>query len=259
MYIKRIMVLALAASAIHLAHAQTSLLPTLTGNWQFIASNNGKEVAPGVYSAGTDTINFTATASEDGTALLCHADRFYTSVTGNSYPADWHLTVEENGDDQYRLGWVLTTDQPISDKEFHESKSSYLENGFFYFGSGDDTNEHRYIYLLADNSDLSAFIGTTFWSEWCSNGTTEHVLADRENQSYKFYVLVGNALPYSSTTGYLEIWASPKLKQLTTTAIHDVSSCHQEANPYYDLWGRRLSKRPHRGVYLYNGRKLVVN
>ena len=63
----------LLACHANLTSAQ-SLAHQLAGNWQFVASNNGVEVAPGIYSAGTDVIDFTATASADGSYLQCHTD-----------------------------------------------------------------------------------------------------------------------------------------------------------------------------------------
>ncbi len=252
MEMKRNMMLAVMAGTFSLTQAQTSLLPALTGEWQFVASNNGKEVQ-GIYTAGIDTISFTAIEADGG--LHCHSDAFYKSATGQTYPADWQMTVEENDQGEYRLGWVLTKDQPVSAEEFDEPRSSYLDNGFFYFGTGDEPRHH--LYLLADNSDMTAFIATTFRSAWSTLETTEYAMADRDNESYKLYLLVSPAVPYATTTGYVEIWASPKLKRLTTAAVHDISDSRLQPAPCYDMWGRRLSKRPHKGIYIYQQRKYV--
>ena len=74
--------------------AQTTL-QQLAGEWHFVASNEGEEIAPGVYKAGIDDFPFTATVSQDGTALDCHADCLYRDKNGKEYAADWQIVVEE--------------------------------------------------------------------------------------------------------------------------------------------------------------------
>ncbi len=237
--------------------AQSSLLESLAGQWQFTAANNGKEIAPGIYSAGKDTFNFTATVCDDGKSLMCHADCMYKSAAGNEYPADWQVLVEENTQGQYRLGWVLTKDRPAFSKEFLEAKESYLENGFFYWGT-DEANTHRYIYLLAENEDASAHVATTFWSSWSEKGSKEYSLTSSEYNAYKLYAIVAASIPYANSVGYIEIWASPKLQQISSAGIHSITHTEDQTSAvYYDLSGRRLHVQPQRGLYICNGKKVV--
>ncbi len=238
-------------------NAQSPFVQSLAGQWQFTASNNGKEIAPGVYSAGEDTINFTAAIGDDGKSLNCHADCMYKSVTGNEYPADWKVLVEENDQEQYRLGWVLTIEQPAFNKEFLEAKESFLENGFWYWGT-DAASTHRYIYLLTENEDASAHVATTFWSDWSDRGSKEYSLMSTEYNSQKFYAIVAASIPFANSVGYIEIWASPKLQQINSTGIHGISNNDERTSTEcYDLTGRRLRDQPHRGMYICNGKKYI--
>ncbi len=236
-------------------HAQSTLIQSLAGQWQFMVSNNGKEVAPGIYSAGKDTISFTATAGDDGKSLNCHADCMYKSVTGNEYPADWKVIVEENDQGQYRLGWILTKERPAFSKEFTEARESYLENGSFYWGTS-KASTHRYIYLLTDNEDATDHVGTIFWSAWSDKGTRSYDLSSMEYNSQKLYAIVAASIPYADSVGYIEIWASPKLQQVSSSGMHSISvKTTKSFYIPYDLSGRQLKTQPQRGLYILGGRK----
>lgn len=247
----------LAYHANPLAVTAQTLTERLAGQWQFEAANNGTEVAPGVYSAGTDIIPFTATPSADGTYLACHADALY-SRTGTDYPADWRILVEEDDAGRYRLGWVLDASQPVSDKEFLEPAKNFLENGFFYWGDGTET--HRYIYLLAENVDASAIIGMTFWSTWSTEGTTEYALSNEEHNAQKMYAVVAQSIPYADSVGWIEIWASPKVRQLSTeTGIaRQLQPTANSQHPAYDLQGRPLDPHACKGLYIKDGKKFLA-
>lgn len=247
----------LLACHANLTSAQ-SLAHQLAGNWQFVASNNGVEVAPGIYSAGTDVIDFTATASADGSYLQCHTDCLYNR-TGTAYPADWRILVEQNGSGQHRLGWVLDPEQPISSKEFLEPRENYLENGFWYWGGSSDG--HRYIYLLAENIDASAIVGMTFWSAWSSEDCTDYSLSNEENQARKMYAVVSENIPYNGSVGWIEIWGSPKLQRLSgETAISQLPSpTTRRPSPIYDLQGRRMSQPIQKGIYIRDGKKYYIH
>ncbi len=239
-----------------LADVQSPLLESLAGQWQFTASNNGTEDATvkGLYHPGTDTFSFTATV--DGASLSCHTDCLYKSAAGNEYPADWKMVVEENDQNQYRIGWVLTKEQPTFSREFLEPKENYLENGFYYWGDG-VTDSHRYVYLLTENEDASAYVATTFWSPWVETGTTEYSLSSTEQNSRKFYAIVAASQPFADSVGYIEIWASPKVERVDITGISLTPnlSPNGEGSGYYNLWGQRVEK-PQKGVYIVNGRKV---
>ncbi|MCR5152414.1 MAG: hypothetical protein K6A98_04580 [Prevotella sp.] len=191
------------------------LIKSMAGRWQLVAANNGVEVAPGIYSAGTDTIYFTATSADDGVSLLCHTDNIFDK-TGTIYPADWRIVLEEDGAGRHRLGWVLTAAQPASDKEFLEPRDNYLEKGFWYFG-GTEGN-HRYIYLLGEDAVASALIGMTFYSQWTTDITSEYTLSNEENNARKIYAVVAENIPYDKAVGFMEIWSSPKLVKLSDDA-----------------------------------------
>ncbi len=244
-----------------------NLVEKLAGNWQFTAANNGVEVAPGIYSAGTDIISFTATPSADGKGLDCHADCLYNR-TGTEYPANWRILVEENAEGKHRLGWVLDPQQPVSPKEFLEPRENYLEKGFFYWA--ENSEGHRYIYLLAENADASAIVGMTFWSPWSDGSTTEYPLSNEENNAQKMYAVVAQSIPYANSVGWIEIWASPKVQKLNNqsgvaqlSVQHDAKGIMQP-NTLCNLNGQRIkrgtagdSKLP-RGIYILNGKKILI-
>jgi len=163
-------------------------LEGLTGNWRLIASNDGVEVAPGVFSAGNDTILFTATPSSDGTYLECHTDRLHWR-TSTVYTADWRMVVEQQGE-QRRIGWVLDSQQPAW------------------------TGNNRYLYFLSENSDVTALIGMTFWSPWSSLSATSYALSNAENNSHKIYGILSDSQPFGKNLGWIEIWSSPRFEKL---------------------------------------------
>lgn len=236
--------------------AQSELLQAMVGNWQFTASNNGVEVAPGIYSAGTDQFAFTAAISDDGQSLDCHADCLYRSRQGNEYPADWRLLVEEDGEGKHRIGWVLTKEKAAFTKEFEEPKESYLENGFFYWGTG--AEEHHYIFLLAENADATDYVAPVFWSEWSSADTKEYSLMSTEYNSQKLYARVAANEPYANSIGCIEIWASVKLQRGITAGIDNVNAGQNAADvKIINLQGIRTSGLQ-KGFNIVNGRKVVV-
>ena len=231
-----------------------SMLQQLEGEWTMTAANNGTEIAPGIYSSGTDVINFTAKA--DGDMLSCHTDCLYKSVTSETYPGDWYMKVEENGEGQHRIGWWLRMDIPVSSQEFNEPKSSYLENGFWYWAH-DNYQGHHYIFLLTENSDASVMVPTMFWSSWSSQDATEYTLTSTEYNSRKVYAVVGANMPLTLTLGLIEIWSNPKMRHVSNTAIRTVTSNDGNDGPCYDLQGRQLKEQPQKGLYIRNGRKYI--
>ena len=252
----RIIIACLLACYTISSSAQSDLLQTMIGNWQFTASNNGKEVAPGVYSAGTDQFAFTATIADDGKSLNCHADCLYKSRQDIEYPADWRIVVEENGEGQHRIGWVLSMDQPAFTKEFDEPKTSYLENGFFYWGNGSEA--HHYIYLLTENEDASAYVAPIFWSSWSSADTKEYALSSPDYNAQKLYARVAASMPYANSIGCIEIWASVKLQRGITAGIANVNADLNVRNgAIYNLQGIRLNQLQ-RGLNIVNGKKVIV-
>lgn len=258
---KKMMALAACTAMTLQAGAQNSeLMESLSGVWMLEASNNGVavEIAPGVnvYRATTDTIFFTATPSADGTALECHTDSLYWR-SGTAYPADWRITVEENGDGQYRVGWVLTTAQPVSSKEFQETADKYLEDGFFYWGS--NNGGHRYLYLLGENEDNTAFISMTLWGAWTATAPAdaEHSLQSEENNARKMYAIVAEDIPYGHSVGYVEIWGSPKIRKVADSGSAGIREtvAQQAAVRYYDLQGREVVRPASRGLYILSNKK----
>ena len=234
-------------------------LQPFAGDWYFIAANNGTEVAPGVYRSGNDTIRVTATPATDGTAtLLCHADSLYCS-TSNVYGADWRMLVETDGEGRHRLGWVLTAEQPAGTREFLEPREQYLENGTYYWATSDEG--HRYIYLLGENIDASAFVGMTLWSQWTegdgSDAATVYSLSNEEHNARKIYAIAAQEIPYGSPAGWIEIWSSPKMTRSLSsdvTAIREIAHDQPANTQCYDLQGRRLHQRPARGLWIESGR-----
>ena len=219
--------------------AQTTL-QQLAGEWHFVASNEGEQIAPGVYKAGIDDFPFTATVSQDGTALDCHADCLYRDKNGNEYAADWKIVVEEQGD-QHRIGWVLTSEAPCYTTQY------------------DDKN----IYLLADYTDdytgQTSLVGMTFWSAWSQQGADTYSLSNRDFMARTMYAVVSSSIPYAGGFSYIEAWTSPKVQRTAyTTAIQSVISEGQLSDHhYYNLRGQRV-ETPQRGLYIIGGRKVVI-
>ena len=189
-------------------------LALMAGQWQLIASANGSAGEGGIHTAKADTINFTATVAPDGRGLLCQTSRLFTSAQGTDYPAEWRILVEEDNaaTGRIRLGWVLSADEPASTAEFNEPRQSYLEDGFYYWGSPADL--HHYIYLLSENIDTQRLEGMTLWSPWQQPGADTFTLP----QQQEVYGVVSTAIPYQSatSTGYFEIWASPRLVRVSS-------------------------------------------
>lgn len=180
-------------------------LSQLAGQWVLVASANGTTDQYGISHAVTDSIPFTATVASDGLGLVCRADNFYNR-SGNVYPAQWRMLMEEDNTGKIRIGWALDETQPASEKEFDEPKENYLENGFFYYGK--PTDEHHYIYLLSMNIATQRLEGMTLWSGWMNKSQKEFIFP----QNQQVYGTVATTIPYqgSALAGYFEIWASPR-------------------------------------------------
>jgi hypothetical protein len=234
------LILFLATIALSL-HAQTSLLEQLAGEWHFVASNEGEQVAPGVYRAGVDDFVFTATASADGQSLECHADCLYKAEGGAEYPAQWQIVVEQNDQGQHRIGWVLSADNPCFTAQ-HEGNN---------------------IYLLADvideQSGLSSFQPMTFWSSWNTEVATSYGLSNIDLMARTLYAVLSPAVPYDGSKSYLEAWTSPRIQRSAyETAVQTISRESSTAlRQCFTLSGQRLSQ-PRRGLNIVGGRKIVV-
>ena len=209
----------------------------LAGRWTVVASP---------FEGGKEEIAFTATASSDGTALLCHADQLMVRGA-NTYAADWRIAVEQDGEN-IRLGWVLDAVNPASSTEFQEPASGYA-----LFGQDADGG-HRYIYLLSENIETTRLEPLTLWSDWQSAGSTTFVLP----KTQQIYAVVSTAQPFNGTVGYAEIWASVTLLRGGTDAVDDIrAESSTKSTAIYSLQGvRQNSLKP--GINIVNGRKIVV-
>jgi len=219
--------------------AQTTL-QQLAGEWHFVASNEGEQIAPGVYKAGVDDFPFTATVSQDGTALDCHADCLYRDKSGNEYAADWKIVVEEQGD-QHRIGWVLTSEAPCYTTQY----------------------DGKNIYLLADYTDdtsgQTSLVGMTFWSAWSQQVADTYSLSNLSYQARTMYAVVSQSIPYAGGFSYIEAWTSPKVQRAAyDTAVQTISREAQSYDQlYYNLQGQCVEK-PQRGLYIIGGRKVLI-
>ena len=228
----------LLCSACLLLSGQASAvnIEELSGSWTFVASP---------FEGGSEEIAFTATASSDGTTLVCHADQFMVRGT-NTYAADWKILVEQEGEN-IRLGWALDADNPVSTKEFQEPASSYA-----LFGKDTDGN-HRYIYLLSENIDTQQLEAMTLWSDWQSATSTSFSLPKIQ----QIYAVVSTNQPYNGAVGYAEIWASVKLQKAGGSGIAEVNAVNAENVAIYNLQGVRLNQLQ-KGINIVNGRKVVM-
>ncbi len=216
--------------------ASAQNLESLTGNWKFVASP---------FEGGSEEIAFTASASSDGTTLICHADQFMVRGA-NTYDADWKIVVEQNGEN-IRLGWVLDADNPVSTKEFQEPASSYA-----LFGKDTDGN-HRYIYLLSENIDTQKLEAMTLWSDWQSASSTSFSLPKIQ----QIYAVVSTNQPYNSAVGYAEVWASAKLQKIGGAGINNINAADIKDVQIYNLQGVRMSQLQ-KGLNIVNGKKVVI-
>lgn len=155
----------------------------LTGRWMLIASPAGIAGEDGVYTSKADTIRFTAVPTNEPDRLLCHADTFCIR-SGMVYPADWQIQVCQNEQDGIRrLGWILSEDIPVC------------------------TQSGNNLYFLSENISTQRLEGMTLWSNW--QGVDGMIFIFPQNQ--EIYGVLSPTVPYSSpSSGYLEIWASPR-------------------------------------------------
>ncbi len=233
----KITFMALALLASTASHAQSDLINELSGEWQFVASP---------FEGGEERISFTATPSAEGSSLQCHAENFFTHAS-KPYPADWRLAVEQE-DDKIRLGWILDSSAPCSSEEYQEPATSYA-----LFGTDAD-GTHRYIYFLSENIETQSLEGMTLWSDWQTDVNATFSLP----KTYQIYAVVSENQPYNGAVGYIDIWASGKVKRSSETTIPDVT-CSSDAvasQPIFNLTGQRIS-RPAKGVYIINGKKYL--
>ena len=198
----RILAISILATFITALQAQPSL-QQFEGQWTMPASP---------FEGGTDEISFTASMADHGQSLKCHADRFMVR-NGKSYPMDWTMTVEQDGE-KLRIGWLLDAEQPASTEEFQQPASHYA-----LFGADPD-GSHRYIYLLSENIETQKLEPLTLWSEWMPTGSTTFSLP----KTQQIYAVVSKNRPYDGAVGYIDIWASTKLTYIgQQTLLGDVN------------------------------------
>ena len=232
----RIICITLAFLACSVSFAQSDLVNSLAGEWQFVASP---------FEGGEERISFYATPSADGSGLLCHADNFFAHAS-KPYPADWLIAVEQEGD-KVRLGWVLDSNTPCSTEEFQEPATSYA-----LFGTDAD-GSHRYIYFLSENIETQSLEGMTLWSDWQTDINASFSLP----KTYQIYAVVSPNQPYNGAVGYIDIWASGKVKRSSDNAILNVTrSSSMTSQPIFNLTGQRIS-HPTKGIYIINGKKYL--
>ena len=229
--------MALAFFACSASFAQSDLVNILSGEWQFVASP---------FEGGEERISFTATPSADGRSLQCHAESFFAHAS-KSYPADWSIDVEQE-DGKVRLGWVLDNNTPCSTEEYQEPATNYA-----LFGKDAD-GSHRYIYFLSENIETQSLEGMTLWSDWQTDVNATFSLP----KTYQIYAVVSENQPYNGAVGYIDIWASAKIRRSSNTAIHHIacSSTAITSQPIFNLTGQRIS-RPTKGMYMINGKKYL--
>ena len=137
-----------------------------------------------------------------------------------------------------------------------EPNENYMENGFWYFGGTDGGN--RYMYLLGEDVDTGKKMSMTFWSAWSEEGIKSYSLANAEHLANIIYLLVSENIPYSGTVGYIEAWASPKVqREAFDTAVKEIPTDTHTSRGTFNLNGQMVEK-PQHGVYVINGRKVLV-
>ena len=220
-----------------MATAQNTLPASLAGNWHFVAANEGEPDAYGIYHSSIVDVPFTATVTTDGQDLDCTANCLFKADDGTEYAARWQMVVEQNTEGQHRIGWVLTTAEPTFTTQY----------------------DGLYVYLLADKVGEEGFHGMTFWSAWTTAVSDTYTLSNTEYQARTIYAITSATSPYSTATGYIEAWSSPRIQRSAyPTAVTTIASAPQSQTPVcHDLQGRSLVS-PQPGVYIKDGRKIIV-
>ena len=110
---------------------------------------------------------------------------------------------------------------------------------------------------MAENEDASAYVAPVFWSAWSSADTQEYSLSSPEYNAQKLYARVAASIPYANSIGCIEIWASVKLKRVTSAGITIVNSdSNADGVVVYDLLGVRQNGLK-KGLNIVDGRKVV--
>ena len=163
---------------------------------------------------------------------------------------DWKMAIEQNGD-KLRLGWVLDDKQPSSAVEFQEAASQYAIGGKDIV-----EGEHRYIYLLTYNLDSGKEEGITIWSEW-TEGTQLNFVFPRNQQ---IDAMVSTTIPFGAYIGYVDSWSNPSVYKTNSdpAGIREVASKHFSEGVYYNLQGGRIDGKPGKGIYILNGKKVII-
>jgi hypothetical protein len=133
-----------------------------------------------------------------------------------------------------------------------------MEGGTFYWGRGEDG--HRYIYLLGENADNTAFVDMALWSNWTdvAPGSAEYLLQNTDNNARKMYAIVAEDVPFGHSVGYIEIWGSPKIRKAdigNSSGIRETVVQMPPDGKYYDLQGRRLLRPSAPGLYILPNKK----
>ena len=93
----------------------------------------------------------------------------------------------------------------------------------------------------------------TLWSDWQTDFNATFTLP----KTYQIYAVVSKNQPYNGAVGYIDIWASGKIKRSSDTAIFNIaSSAAMTSLPIFNLTGQRIS-HPQKGLYIINGKKYL--
>ena len=222
------------------AQESTTLDPNalLEGKWQMIASP---------FEGGAATIDFNVINTPAMPLPVAYAESFFTTkTTSHTYPANWYMKAELNGN-KIRVGWVLSNTSTAFQMEFQEPATEYA-----LFGTDADET-HRYVYFLSENIDTQQLEPMTLWSDWEDITATSFKLP----QTQQIYAVVSKNKPYSGSVGYVDIWASVKLQRVNDDASIRTIGRTTENRDCFDLSGRRLTSAPQHGLYIQGGKKVI--
>jgi hypothetical protein len=173
------------------------------------------------------------------------------------YRDDDNLYVEDEGAKLYTI-----TDVDGSTATATEISSANKEMPFLVYNSNEETKTFLLIPTddVTNQSFYSGFVGTAEATDIAASDAS----FDRYAFNGKQFVWVKNTLSVAANKAWLEIPAANNARILTlvfgeATKIATTDFTDYTDGVYYDLNGRKLNGKPtKKGVYLFNGRKVVV-
>jgi len=230
-----------------------------------IVDKDENEINPAEFNfaPGTYTIKVTGIGDYDGVIDSQNAFKLYLGVDVTvpagelvTYYSDETLYTEEEDAEIYTITDVSGTEATATELTIVPANTPFLVKN-----TADE--KMTFLFIVTDGDQLPAVNYYPGFTGTLDATTIDASTADQTNYAFngKEFVYVKNAINIGANKAWLEV-ANANARALTivfgeATGINSMVNGQWSMDTWYDLQGRRVQK-PTKGVFIRNGRKVVV-